>query len=81
MVQSLTLPEPTSSPENAEEIELPRGATIGAIVRTEADGRSRVIIAHHDTQIESDDHVIVFLANKRSLAQVEKLFQVGVRFF
>lgn len=64
-----------------EEIELPRGATIGAIVRTEADGRSRVIIAHHDTEIESDDHVIVFLANKRSLAQVERLFQVGVRFF
>ncbi len=64
-----------------EEIELPRGATIGAIVRIEADGRSKVIIAHHDTVIESDDHVIVFLANKRSLAQVEKLFQVGVRFF
>ncbi|MCL4747616.1 MAG: Trk system potassium transporter TrkA, partial [Burkholderiaceae bacterium] len=64
-----------------EEIELPRGATIGAIVRSEPDGRSKVIIAHHDTVIESDDHVIVFLANKRSLAQVEKLFQVGVRFF
>jgi trk system potassium uptake protein TrkA len=64
-----------------EEIELPRGATIGAIVRMKPDGRSAVIIAHHDTVIEPDDHVIVFLANKRSLAQVEKLFQVGVRFF
>jgi len=64
-----------------EEIELPRGATIGAIVRGRADGDSDVIIAHHDTVIEPEDHVIVFLANKRSIPQVEKLFQVGVRFF
>ncbi len=66
-----------------DEIELPKGATIGAIVRDgSADGRkSEVIIAHHDTVIESEDHVIVFLANKRSIPQVEKLFQVGVHFF
>jgi len=64
-----------------EEIELPKGATIGAIVRGRAGGDSDVIIAHHDTVIEPEDHVIVFLANKRSIPQVEKLFQVGVRFF
>jgi trk system potassium uptake protein TrkA len=64
-----------------EEIELPKGATIGAVVRKRSDGNSDVLIAHHDTVIESEDHVIVFLANKRSIPQVEKLFQVGVRFF
>jgi len=64
-----------------EEIELPKGAAIGAIVRRHADGRSEMIVAHHDTEIRSEDHVIVFLANKRSIPQVEKLFQVGVRFF
>jgi trk system potassium uptake protein TrkA len=50
-------------------------------VRKRANGESDVLIAHHDTVIESEDHVIVFLANKRSIPQVEKLFQVGVRFF
>jgi trk system potassium uptake protein TrkA len=31
--------------------------------------------------IEPDDHVIVFLTRKRMIAKVEKLFEVGVRFF
>jgi trk system potassium uptake protein TrkA len=58
------------------EIKLPPGTTIGAIVRGED-----VIIAHHDTTIETDDHVILFLSDKRSINHVEKLFQVGVSFF
>jgi trk system potassium uptake protein TrkA len=63
-----------------EEIDLPPGATIGAIVRTTG-GRSEVIMAHHDTQIRAEDHVIVFVTNKRTIPKVEKLFQVGVGFF
>ncbi len=59
-----------------EDIKLPRGTTIGAIVRGE-----EVIIAHHDTVIESDDHVILFLSNKKCIQEVERLFQVGVTFF
>ena len=39
-----------------------------------------VLIAHHDTVIESDDHVILFLVDKRRVADVERLFQVGVTF-
>lgn len=31
--------------------------------------------------IEPEDHVIVFVANKRLIPRVEKLFQVGVGFF
>jgi len=63
-----------------EEIDLPKGATIGAIVRRVEEGEDRVIIAHHDTLIEAEDHVIVFAVNKRIIPRVEKLFQVDVGF-
>jgi trk system potassium uptake protein TrkA len=59
-----------------EAIKLPRGTAIGAIVRGE-----EVIIAHHDSVIESDDHVILFLSDKSCIQEVERLFQVGVTFF
>jgi len=58
-----------------EEIKLPKGTTIGAVVRGD-----QVLIAHHDTMIESEDHVILFLVDKRRIRDVEKLFQVGVTF-
>lgn len=58
-----------------EEVKLPKGATIGAIVRGD-----QVLIAHHDTVIESEDHVILFVVNKRTVPKVEKLFQVGFGF-
>jgi trk system potassium uptake protein len=32
-------------------------------------------MAHHDTVVESDDHVILFLSDKRHVDQVERLFQ------
>jgi len=40
-----------------------------------------VIMPHHDTVVESGDHVIVFCTHKRLVRQVEKLFQVGFGFF
>src|SRR6185436_3382450 len=55
-----------------EEIQLPRGATISAIVR-----RDEVLMAHHDTMIEADDHVILFIADRRQIDEVERLFEVG----
>jgi len=58
-----------------EDIDLPSGAAIVTLVR---DGK--VIIAHHDTVIESDDHVILFLTDRRKIEYLEKLFQVGVSF-
>jgi trk system potassium uptake protein TrkA len=65
-----------------EELPLPQGAQIGAIVRTvhDAEDYTKVIIPHHDTVIESDDHVIVFVPRKRMVREVEKLFQVGATF-
>lgn len=59
-----------------ELIDLPEGARIGAIVRDD-----EVIIAHHDTVIESEDHVILFLTDSTKIRQVEKLFEVGFTFF
>jgi len=67
--------------EPVDEIDLPRGATIGAIVRAGPEGTSEVIMAHHDTVIRSEDHVIVFVSNRRMIPQVEKLFQVSATFF
>ncbi len=58
-----------------DQIPLPPGTTIAAVVRGDT-----VLIAHHDTLIESEDHVILFLVDKRRVADVERLFQVGVTF-
>lgn len=67
-----------------EQISLPHGVTIGAIVRDETrDGRlirREVIMPHHDTIIKQDDHVIVFCTHKKLVRQVERLFQVGVTY-
>jgi trk system potassium uptake protein len=51
------------------QIPLPEGAAIGAVVRGD-----QVIMAHHDTRIEADDHVILFLEDRRHLDAVERLF-------
>lgn len=58
-----------------QDIRLPPGTTIGAVVRG-----NEVLIAHHDTVIESGDHVILFLVDKRRIKDVERLFQVGITF-
>ncbi len=58
-----------------DEIKLPPGTTIGAIVRGE-----QVIIAHGDTVVEAEDHVIMFIVDKKRARDVEKLFQVGLTF-
>ena len=58
------------------EIKLPPGTTIGAIVREE-----QVIIAHSDTVIQANDHVILFLVDKKFISDVEKLFQPSAIFF
>ncbi|APC16730.1 Trk system potassium transport protein TrkA [Pseudomonas frederiksbergensis] len=59
-----------------ENIVLPPGTTIGAIIRDE-----EVLIAHDDTVIEAGDHVILFLVDKKHIRDVEKLFHVGLSFF
>jgi len=58
-----------------EEIDLPPDTTIGGIIRGE-----EVIIAHHDVMIQSDDHVVLFVADQKQISRVEKLFSVDAVF-
>jgi trk system potassium uptake protein TrkA len=55
------------------EIRLPEGVTIGAIIRG-----AEVIIAHRHVTIEAEDHVILFLLDKKTIRDIEKLFYVDV---
>jgi trk system potassium uptake protein TrkA len=78
-----------------DQVEWPEGVTIGALVRnldktvvvgqsddwTAITSNGDVVIPHHDTVIEQDDHVIVFCTSKKLVKKVEKLFQVGFHFF
>jgi len=52
-----------------EDIPLPEGTTIGAVVRGD-----EVIMAHHDTVVNADDHVILYLSDRRHVEAVERLF-------
>jgi len=60
---------------SVRDIPLPPGTGIGAILRGE-----NVLIAHADTVIQPEDHVILFMVDKRHIRMVEKLFQVDVTF-
>ncbi|WP_312204736.1 TrkA C-terminal domain-containing protein, partial [Mixta calida] len=53
-----------------EDIKLPPGTIIGAIVRGDD-----VMIANNNLRIEQGDHVIMFLTDKKYVPDVERLFQ------
>ncbi len=53
-----------------EEIKLPPGTIIGAIVRGE-----EVIIANSSLVIQQGDHVVMFITDKKFISDVERLFQ------
>ncbi|PHX42719.1 hypothetical protein AO284_25845 [Pseudomonas sp. NZIPFR-PS2] len=64
----------------------PQLATIGTLLAHVRRGdivsvHSLLIIAHDDTVIETGDHVILFLVDKKHIRDVEKLFHVGLSFF
>ncbi|MDR0672532.1 MAG: Trk system potassium transporter TrkA [Zoogloeaceae bacterium] len=77
------------------EIPWPKGVTVAALVRdfdcvtpieVRDDGTvdrrmGRVEIAHADSIIQANDHVIVFCVQKKLVKKVEQLFQVGFHFF
>ena len=49
--------------------------------RREHGAEPEVIIPHSHTMIESNDHVVFFLPNKRLVQDVERLFRVSATFF
>lgn len=76
-IEAIVRGDSRSSPvigRTVEQITLPGGATIGAIVRGD-----EVIMAHHDTMIHADDHVILFLSDRRHVEALGRLFQAGAR--
>jgi trk system potassium uptake protein TrkA len=90
-LEGVVLGDRKSSPmahRRVDQVKLPKGASIGAIVRdpkrSPESERSRdtvnkhpqILMAHHDTVIEPGDHVVIFVSNKKDIHQVEKLFQV-----
>jgi trk system potassium uptake protein TrkA len=58
------------------EVKLPKSASIGALVR-----QGVVIIAEDNVVVETGDHIVILVADKRHIADIEKLFQVHARFF
>jgi trk system potassium uptake protein TrkA len=63
-----------------EDLKLPDGAMVGALLRGEGE-QAEVLMAHHDVVIEPEDHLIVFVTNRKIIPKVEKLFQVSAGFF
>lgn len=63
-----------------KDIQLPEGATIGALIRN-TETNPQVLMGEPNVVIEAEDHVIVFIASKRLIPKVERLFTVNVGFF
>jgi len=58
------------------EIKLPKGATIGAILRED-----ELVPLDKEVVVQEFDHIIIFVIDKRKIPEVEKLFQVSATFF
>ena len=60
---------------NLGRLRLPPGTAVGAIVRGD-----EVLMATRELVIESGDHVVIFVDEKKRIPDIEKLFQVGATF-
>ncbi|MGV6808320.1 MAG: Trk system potassium transporter TrkA [bacterium] len=65
-----------------KDINLPPSSIIGAIIRNnnKTKQKRQVIMASSQVIIEENDHIFIFLADKRYIPTIEKLFQVSVGF-
>jgi len=61
--------------------DLGRNRDVGYLGLAKKKQKGRVLIAHKDVVVETDDHVIVFCLDRKVVKQVEKLFSVGFHFF
>ena len=57
--------------KSVEEIELPEGAFITAIVSNEGEIKT----VHHSTVVEQNDHVVVFIDNRDTITEIETIFE------
>jgi trk system potassium uptake protein TrkA len=61
--------------KRVKDIQFPSGTLIGAIVR-----KNQIVMDVEDCIIQAQDHVILFVSEKKHIRQVEKLFQVDIAF-
>ena len=62
--------------KQVDDIKLPPGTNIGAIVRG-----NQVLINYDDVVVKPDDHLLLFLVDKKQIKDVEALFQTPISFF
>jgi trk system potassium uptake protein TrkA len=58
-----------------KKLKLPPGSTVCAVVKD-----NEVVLPSNSVVIEENDHVILFLSDKRYIPVIEKMFQVGMGF-
>lgn len=58
-----------------DEIKLPQGVIVGAILRGE-----KILIARKSVIIEENDHVVIYVSDKKHIPDIEKLFQPSAFF-
>ena len=66
--------------KSLRDIAFPKGVSVGAIVRGEGD-EATVLMAEPDLTVMDDDHLILFVPNKKVIQRIEHLFEVDVGFF
>ena len=59
-----------------QEIELPEDVVVATIARDD-----KIIFAHPETTIHNNDHVLLIVLNRQRIADIERLFRVGLGFF
>ena len=63
-----------------QEIAFPQGVSVGAIVRGEGED-AKILMAEPDLTVVAEDHLILFIPNKKMIPRIEQLFAVDVGFF
>lgn len=58
------------------DIEMPQGCYISAAIRGD-----EVLMAHHDLRLQAEDHLIIFVTQRRLVKKVEQMVQVKIGFF
>ena len=58
--------------KSIKEIGLPEGSSIGAVIR-----HGELIMPESDVELCLNDHLIIFLANKDMMSEVEVLFKTN----
>ncbi len=58
-----------------KKLKLPEGTTVGCIIRGDE------VILGDDATVETGDHVLLFVSDKRHIRSIERLFQISATFF